>query len=84
MRELKVNKKLKKKIVGYGYKNTREWTQAKIKRIIFIDIFAAIPEVAALIALVDSLFSNDDDIILIDYCYTQWYQCCTTPHTCNY
>ena len=52
MRELKVNKKLKKKIVGYGYKNTREWTQAKIKRIIFIDIFAAIPEVAALIALV--------------------------------
>ena len=47
MRELKVNKKLKKKIVGYGYKNTREWTQAKIKRIIFIDIFAAIPEVAA-------------------------------------
>ena len=29
------------------------------------DIFAAIPEVAALIALVDSLFSNDDDIILI-------------------
>ena len=65
MRELKVNKKLKKKIVGYGYKNTREWTQAKIKRIIFIDIFAAIPEVAALIALVDSLFSNDDDIILI-------------------
>ena len=33
MRELKVNKKLKKKIVGYGYKNTREWTQAKIKRV---------------------------------------------------
>ena len=65
MRELKVNKKLKKKIVGLGYKNTHEWIQAKIKRIIFIDIFAAIPEVAALIALVDSLFSNDDDIILI-------------------
>lgn len=65
MRELKVNKKLKKKIVGRGYKNTHEWIQAKIKRIIFIDIFAAIPEVAALIALVDSLFSNDDDIILI-------------------
>ena len=57
MRELKVNKKLKKKIVGRGYKNTHEWIQAKIKRIIFIDIFAAIPEVAALIALVDSLFS---------------------------
>ena len=55
MKELRVNKKLKKKIVGRGYKNTREWTQAKIKRIIFIDIFAAIPEVAALIALLDAL-----------------------------
>ena len=65
VKELRVNKKLKKKIVGRGYKNTHEWIQAKIKRIIFIDIFAAIPEVAALIALVDSLFSNDDDIILI-------------------
>ena len=58
MRELKVNKKLKKKIVGYGYKNTREWTQAKIKRIIFIDIFAALPEVAALIALIDALLKK--------------------------
>lgn len=52
MKELRVNKRLRKKIVGYGYKNTREWTRAKVKRIIFIDIFAAIPEVAALIALI--------------------------------
>lgn len=65
MKELRVDKKLRNKIIGTGYKKTVEWTQAKIKRIIFIDIFAAIPEVAALIALVDSLFSNDDDIILI-------------------
>ena len=70
MRELKVNKKLKKKIVGYGYKNTREWTQAKIKRIIFIDIFAAIPEVAALIALVDSLFSPFHFLLLHFFVYT--------------
>ena len=35
-----------------------EWTQAKIKRIIFIDIFAAIPEAAALIALIDALLKK--------------------------
>ena len=58
MRELKVNKKLKKKIVGQGYKNTNEWIQAKVKRIIFIDIFAAIPEAAALIALIDALLKK--------------------------
>ena len=47
MKELRVDKKLRNKIIGTGYKKTVEWTQAKIKRIIFIDIFAAIPEVAA-------------------------------------
>ena len=51
MKELRVDKKLRNKIIGTGYKKTVEWTQAKIKRIIFIDIFAAIPEVAALIPL---------------------------------
>ena len=41
MKELRVDKKLRNKIIGTGYKKTVEWTQAKIKRIIFIDIFAA-------------------------------------------
>ena len=50
---------------GTDIKTQENGHRQKIKRIIFIDIFAAIPEVAALIALVDSLFSNDDDIILI-------------------
>ena len=58
MKELRVDKKLRNKIIGTGYKKTVEWTQAKIKRIIFIDIFAAIPEVAALIALIDALLKK--------------------------
>lgn len=58
MKELRVDKKLRNKIIGTGYKKTVEWTQAKIKRIIFIDIFAAIPEAAALIALIDALLKK--------------------------
>ena len=58
VKELRVDKKLRNKIIGTGYKKTVEWTQAKIKRIIFIDIFAAIPEVAALIALIDALLKK--------------------------
>ena len=62
MKELRVDKKLRNKIIGTGYKKTVEWTQAKIKRIIFIDIFAAIPEVAALIALIDALLKKNGDM----------------------
>lgn len=58
VKELRVDKKLRNKIIGTGYKKTVEWTQAKIKRIIFIDIFAAIPEAAALIALIDALLKK--------------------------
>ena len=62
MKELRVDKKLRNKIIGTGYKKTVEWTQAKIKRIIFIDIFAAIPEVAALIALIAFLAYMGDGV----------------------
>ena len=65
MKELRVDKKLRNKIIGTGYKKTVEWTQAKIKRIIFIDIFAALPEVAALIAPVSYTHLTLPTILLV-------------------
>lgn len=58
MKELRVDKKRKQKIVATGHKNTVEWVRAKIPRIIFIDIFAWLPEVAALIALIHALLEK--------------------------
>lgn len=72
MKELRVNKRLRKKVIGYGYKNTREWTQAKVKRIIFIDIFAAIPEVVALIALIYGLLKKMETWELVGISGGMW------------
>jgi hypothetical protein len=47
--ELKINKKQRNKIRGNGYKHAKEWVDAKTKRIIFIYIFAALPEIAGVI-----------------------------------
>ena len=58
MKELRVDKKRKQKIVATGHKNTVEWVRAKIPRVIFIDIFAWLPEVAALIALIHALLEK--------------------------
>ena len=79
MKELKVNKRLRKKIVGRGYKNTNEWIQAKVKRIIFIDIFAAIPEVAALIALIYALLKKMETWELVAISGGMWCSTALVP-----
>lgn len=60
LRELNINKKAKKKIVGSGYKNTVEWTTRKLKIFIFVDCFAVAPIVfGLLVALWEYIFITD-------------------------